>query len=59
MSSVDTLIIAHRLASVERADAVLVMRDGQVAEHGERAALAENPDSLYRHLLNAGQMEAA
>ena len=53
------IIIAHRLASVERADAVLVMRDGQVAEHGERAALAENPDSLYRHLLNAGQMEAA
>jgi ABC-type multidrug transport system fused ATPase/permease subunit len=53
------IIIAHRLASVERADAVLVMRDGQVAEHGQRAALAEDPDSLYRHLLNAGQMEAA
>lgn len=53
------IIIAHRLASVERADAVLVMRDGQVAEHGEREALAADPDSLYRHLLNAGQMEAA
>jgi ATP-binding cassette subfamily B protein len=53
------IIIAHRLASVERADAVLVMRDGTVAEHGKRETLAANPDSLYRHLLNAGQMEAA
>jgi ABC-type multidrug transport system fused ATPase/permease subunit len=53
------IIIAHRLASVERADTVLVMRDGTVAEHGKRETLAANPDSLYRHLLNAGQMEAA
>src|SRR5690606_2083163 len=34
------IIIAHRLATIERADEVLVMAGGRVAEHGDRATLA-------------------
>jgi ATP-binding cassette subfamily B protein len=48
------IIIAHRLATIERADEVLVMADGRVAEHGNRATLAANPDSRFAALLRAG-----
>ena len=48
------IIIAHRLATIERADEVLVMADGLVAEHGDRARLAADPDSRFAALLRAG-----
>jgi ATP-binding cassette, subfamily B, bacterial len=34
-----TLIIAHRLATVVRADVILVLRDGQIVEQGSHAEL--------------------
>jgi subfamily B ATP-binding cassette protein MsbA len=34
-----TLVIAHRLSTVEQADWILVMRDGQIVETGTHAAL--------------------
>ncbi len=48
------IIIAHRLATIERADEVLVMAGGRVAEHGDRVALAANPASRFAALLRAG-----
>lgn len=48
------IIIAHRLATIERADEVLVMADGRVAEHGNRAELAGNPSSRFAALLRSG-----
>lgn len=38
-----TLVIAHRLSTIASADHVVVLRDGQVAQLGEPAALLEQP----------------
>jgi subfamily B ATP-binding cassette protein MsbA len=42
------LIIAHRLSTLEHADAVLVLENGRVAESGPPAELLAAPGSLYR-----------
>jgi ABC-type multidrug transport system fused ATPase/permease subunit len=51
------IVIAHRLATVERADLILILEDGGVAERGSRAGLADNPESRFARLLRAGMVE--
>jgi ATP-binding cassette subfamily B protein len=51
------IVIAHRLTTVERADEIIVLEGGQVAEHGPRAALAQDPASHFYRLLRAGLQE--
>lgn len=48
------IVIAHRLATIERAHEVLVMADGQVVEHGDRETLAADPTSRFAEMLRAG-----
>lgn len=48
------VIIAHRLATVERADDILILEDGRVVEHGDRATLAADEDSRFAGLLRTG-----
>ncbi|HEU5315586.1 MAG TPA: ABC transporter ATP-binding protein [Chloroflexota bacterium] len=48
------IVIAHRLTTLDRADDVLLLEDGQVVEHGPRAALAADPGSRFAQLLRAG-----
>ena len=49
MSGRTTLVIAHRLATVLRADRIVVMEDGQVVEEGKHAALMAR-GGLYARL---------
>lgn len=51
------IIIAHRLATVTRADDILILDEGEVAEFGERIALAADPTSRFSRLLTAGMEE--
>ncbi len=44
-----TIVIAHRLATVQRADRILVLDRGQLADSGPHAALAAR-DGLYARL---------
>jgi ABC-type multidrug transport system fused ATPase/permease subunit len=46
-------IIAHRLSTVLRADVVVVMRDGQVAEIGSPGELLTKEDSLFANLAKS------
>ncbi|MCA9928672.1 MAG: ABC transporter ATP-binding protein, partial [Anaerolineales bacterium] len=48
------LIIAHRLATVQRADDILILENGRIVEHGSRAELAEDTQSRFFHLLQTG-----
>lgn len=41
------ITIAHRLATIQNADQILVVADGQIAEHGTHAELVQQ-DGLYR-----------
>ncbi|MBN2392012.1 MAG: ABC transporter ATP-binding protein [Anaerolineae bacterium] len=52
------IIIAHRLSTVQRADAILILEGGQVAEYGPRAALSADPHSRFSGLLRTGLEEA-
>jgi ATP-binding cassette subfamily B protein len=52
------IIIAHRLATVRRADRILTLGDGRVLEYGPRADLERAPDSQYARLLRVGLEEA-
>ena len=45
-----SMIIAHRLATVRRADCIYVIRDGEVVEAGTHEDLLQLPEGLYRTL---------
>lgn len=49
------IIVAHRLATVQRAHDILILEDGQVAEFGGRVDLM-NRDSRFARLLRTGGM---
>jgi ATP-binding cassette, subfamily B, bacterial len=51
------VIVAHRLSTVQRADEIMILENGRIAEHGERTTLATNPHSLYHRLLQTGLEE--
>jgi ATP-binding cassette subfamily C protein CydD len=51
------LMIAHRLNTARRADAILVMDNGRIVERGSHKALMEQ-DGLYRRLALAYDGEA-
>ncbi|MFI4976080.1 MAG: ABC transporter ATP-binding protein [Caulobacterales bacterium] len=51
------IIIAHKLATVRRADKILILDHGAVLESGERTGLAADPASQFARLLNSGIQE--
>ena len=52
-----TIVIAHRLSTVQRLDRILVFDRGRIVEDGTHAALMARPDGLYRRLLEV-QLES-
>ncbi|MGH2459366.1 MAG: ABC transporter ATP-binding protein, partial [Chloroflexota bacterium] len=52
------IVIAHRLATVQRADEILILEDGRIREHGERRVLARDPGSRFAQLLQTGLEES-
>ncbi|MBM7566137.1 ATP-binding cassette subfamily B protein [Paenibacillus sacheonensis] len=51
------IVIAHRLATLDQVDKIMVLRQGRMIEFGARAALAQNPSSEYAQLLRANRQE--
>jgi ATP-binding cassette subfamily B protein len=51
------IIIAHRLGTVHRADDIMILEDGSVAEYGNRERLAADTASRFHHLLQTGLEE--
>jgi ATP-binding cassette subfamily B protein len=48
------IIIAHRLATVQRVDQIMILENGRCLEYGPRAQLAANLDSRFAQLLKTG-----
>jgi ATP-binding cassette subfamily B protein len=51
-----TLVIAHRLSTVQNANLICVLEKGSVKEFGTHQALLENKNGLYRKLVE-GQLQ--
>jgi len=51
------IIIAHRLATVSRADDILILEDGHIQEYGKRADLVADDTSRFATLLKTGLTE--
>lgn len=52
------IVIAHRLATVQKVDDILILDHGQIQEYGPRAQLAADPTSRFAHLLRTGLPES-
>jgi len=50
------IIIAHRLSTIKRADKIVVLENGKVAEEGSHAELAQVTGGLYSKLLKLQAM---
>ena len=51
-----TIIVAHRISTIQDADHILVLEDGKVAEYGTHEELLQN-DGLYKSLFEKQQLE--
>ena len=51
------IVIAHRLATVTRADDILILENGQVVEYGPRIDLVADTNSRFSQLLATGMEE--
>ncbi len=50
------IIIAHRLSTIKRADKIIVLEDGKVAEEGSHLELSRTDKGLYNKLLKLQQL---
>jgi len=58
MQSRTSLVIAHRLSTVQHADEIIVLQHGRIVERGTHEALLRQPGGLYQR-LNQLQSNAA
>ena len=49
-----SIIIAHRLGTLQRVDEIMILEDGHIREYGDRQALVADPQSRFSQLLSAG-----
>jgi ABC-type multidrug transport system fused ATPase/permease subunit len=45
-----SVVIAHRLATVRKADKIIVLESGRIVEQGTHAELLSNENGLYKTL---------
>ena len=50
------IIIAHRLSTIKKADRIIVLENGQVAEKGSHAELSQVSGGLYAKLLKLQEL---
>ncbi len=53
-----SIVIAHRLATVQKADQIIVMDDGHIVEKGSHEELLKKEDGYYRNLYEVQFLKA-
>lgn len=56
MKGKTVFVIAHRLNTVERADRIIVLKDGIIAETGTHKELMQNENSWYQNMVTRQKM---
>ena len=51
------IVIAHRLATLDRCDEIVILERGRIVEHGARSRLAEDPNARFHKLLKTDMGE--
>ena len=51
------IIIAHRLATLQKVDDILILEKGEIVEYGSREELVKDPNSHFSKLLQQGIQE--
>ncbi len=51
------IVIAHRLATLDRCDEIMILERGRIVEHGARSRLAEDPNARFHKLLKTDMGE--
>ena len=54
-----SLVIAHRLATIQRADKIIVLDKGEIVEVGTHESLLRNEDGIYKNLYEVQFLEMA
>ena len=52
-----TIVIAHRLATLDRCDEIMILERGRIVEHGARSRLAGDPNARFHQLLKTDMGE--
>lgn len=52
MQSRTSIVIAHRLSTVQRADQIVVIDEGRIVEHGSHEELMSKKNGLYKKFYN-------
>ena len=55
MQNKTTIMIAHRFSSIQNADQIIVLEDGQIVEQGTHLSLLKN-NGVYKQLLKLQKM---
>ena len=50
-----TIVVAHRLSTIRRADVIAVMKKGRIVEQGTHDELLQDPDGAYSSLVRLQQ----
>lgn len=57
MKSRTTVMVAHRLSTIQNADLISVLQDGKIIEQGDHSTLVENRNGSYFKLINLQQQQ--
>jgi ABC-type multidrug transport system fused ATPase/permease subunit len=54
MSGRTSIVIAHRLSTVEKCDRILVLEHGRLVEEGAFSELRQKEGGFFKHLASGG-----
>lgn len=57
MKNRTTVMVAHRLSTIQNADLISVLQDGKIIEQGDHSTLVENRNGPYFKLINLQQQQ--